>query len=377
MKRLLLILVLALPCLEAFCCTTAIVSAGASATGRPMLWKQRDGDVNTCVDHIQGDVYAYTALFMTSDTLRAKAYAGVNEAGFAIMNNYSYNIRPEDAPGEPSNGTFMAEALGCCATVADFEALLSLKERPMLLSANFGVIDAEGGAAYFEVGDDCVTRYDVPAGGWLCRTNYSLSGDPAHKAGGTRYVTIEKLMRRHGTRKFDAGFFLRVSRSFVNELTGGDALRCRRSGYIYDRDFIARASTSSAVVIEGVAPGEAPSSGLMWCAVGYPVCSYAVPVWPAAGKSIPALMAGKAPANLFAEELRSSLRTLEWDSNYLDVKVLRRTLKIVRRYERAELRVGRKLDRIFRKKGLDAAAVEEYNAAADARFEAFKAEFEI
>ena len=101
MKRLLLILILALPCVQALCCTTAIVSAGASRTGRPMIWKQRDGDVYTCVAHVRGPKYAYTGLFLTVDTLYRKAYAGVNEAGFAIANNLSYNVRPDSVKTGP------------------------------------------------------------------------------------------------------------------------------------------------------------------------------------------------------------------------------------------------------------------------------------
>lgn len=377
MKRLLLIILLSLLSLQAFCCTTAIVSAGASKSGRPMLWKQRDGAVNTCVAHISGGKYSYTCLFLTEDTLREKAYAGINEAGFGIMNNLSYNLRPDSVKTGPHNGAFMAQVLASCATLEDFEAMLAAKEKPWDLSANFGVIDARGGAAYFEVSDDTVVRYDVPEGGFLYRTNYSLSGDGERLTGRARFVTIGQLMQRHAPRKFDPEFFFGCSRGFVNVNLGGDLLRSRRSGYIYDADFIPRASTSSAVVIEGVLPGERADSGLMWCAIGYPPCSYAVPVWVAAGDDIPALMTGEAPANLFAESIRSSLRTLSWDKHYLEVKPLRRAIELVKRFERDEFRAGRKLDKAFREKGLEPAALKRYNAGADARFELFKAQFDL
>ncbi len=377
MKRLLLIILLSLTALPALCCTTAIVSAGASKSGRPMLWKQRDGAVNTCLAYVSGGKYGYTGLFLTEDTGHKKAYAGINEAGFGIINNLSYNVRPDSVKTDPQNGAFMALVLASCATLEDFEAMLAAKRKPWNLSANFGVVDAGGGAAYFEVSDDTVVRYDVPEGGFLYRTNYSLSGDSERLAGRTRFVNIEHLMQRHAPRKFDPEFFFACSRDFVNVNLGGDLLRSRRSGYIYDADFIPRASTSSAVVIEGVLPGERADSGLMWCAIGYPPCSYAVPVWVAAGDRIPAMMTGEAPANLLAESLRSSLRTLSWDKHYLEVKPLRRTIELVKRFERDEFRAGRKLDKVFRERGLDAAALEQYNKGADARFELFKSQFDL
>ena len=372
MKRFLLILLLALPGAQALCCTTAIVSAGASKTGRPMIWKQRDAsDVRNGVYFVQGEKYCYTAVCPVSDASHTRAYAGMNVAGFAICNNLSYNLRPDSATEGPFNGQMMAQALGCCRTLSDFEALLDARPRPMNLSSNFAVIDAEGGAAYFEVSDSTWVRYDVPEGGYLYRTNFSLSGD-SRRAGAARYATIEDEMRRHAPRRFVVEFFLDAGRSFVNALTGGDALRGRRGDFLFDHDFIPRDASASSVIIEGVAPGGRPDSALMWCVPGYPPCSYAVPVWAAAGEDIPEIISGDAPANEYAFELCDSLRTLDWDSRYIDVDRLEQVSKAVRRAERAELKAGRKLDAIMRKDGFDAAAVREFNAAASRRFQEFK-----
>lgn len=39
-------------------CTTAIVSAEASANGRPMIWKQRDAsNIYNCLRHVSGPRY--------------------------------------------------------------------------------------------------------------------------------------------------------------------------------------------------------------------------------------------------------------------------------------------------------------------------------
>ena len=92
-------------------CTTAIVSADASASGRPLLWKQRDTDnpYNVLV-HVRGGKYAYTAVFSASDKQRKRAFGGANEAGFAIMNNASYNLAEQEYE-EWANSKVMNEAL--------------------------------------------------------------------------------------------------------------------------------------------------------------------------------------------------------------------------------------------------------------------------
>ena len=151
MKRLWIIAAALLLGADLLACTTAVVSAGASASGRPMLWKQRDAsDPYNRIVHVKdGAQIAYTALFPTSDSLCTLAYAGINAAGFGVMNNLSYNLRPDSLGFDTKAGPLMARALGCCRTVDDFERLLREKERPMLLSTNFGVVDAEGGEELF------------------------------------------------------------------------------------------------------------------------------------------------------------------------------------------------------------------------------------
>ena len=373
---LLMLLIITVP---AAACTTALVSAEASASGRPMIWKQRDANApfNT-VAHIQGEKYAYTALLPSQKAVK-RAYAGINEVGFAIANNLSYNLRPDSLGFDTNNGEMMARALGCCRTVDDFLALLDSTPAPRIVSANFAVIDAFGGAAYIEASDTSYVRYDVPKGGYLFRTNYSLSGDEGRGKGFARYATMEELMARRAgkglrpRRSFTPAFFMRTGRSFVNVLNGGDALCCKRSGYLYDHDFIPRSTTTSSVVIEGIGAGDRPDAGVMWCAVGNTPCSYAIPVWLAAGEEIASPVCGDAPASRLATDLRKSLSTLDWPgySKYLDVKALRRVLKAVRKAERRELKLGRKLEKRLRV-AFDASAVAEYNAGAAARFEEFK-----
>ncbi|MBQ9195361.1 MAG: hypothetical protein IJ152_06930, partial [Bacteroidales bacterium] len=348
-------------------------TAEASVTGRPMIWKQRDaGEGHNIMAYVKGEKYAYTALVATSDSLHKKAYAGINEAGFAIANNLSYNLRQVlDDPGT-RNGELMGRALGECGSVVDFIAFLEAWEQPRGVSANFAVMDANGGAAYFEVSDTAYVRFDVPRGGYLYRTNFSLSGKENEGGGHVRYETVGERLKQHGSRKIDAAFFFREGRSFINVLDGGDALRFRHGGLLNQHDFITRDSSVSSVVIEGVAPGEAPSTGMMWCAVGWPPSCYALPVWVAAGEQIAAPVTSE--ANLLSLELKRSVRAFPWEGGekYLKVAPLRRILRAVRRAEKTELRAGAALNRRFRESGFCLEDVIEYNAQAQTRFEAFR-----
>ena len=360
-------------------CTTAVISAQASGTGRPMIWKQRDAsDEFNRIAYVRGEKYAFTALFSTSDEALRNAYAGINEAGFAISNNLSYNLRPDSVGvAGTRNGELMRQALGSCATLDEFEAILVARERPMRLSSNFAVIDAFGGAAYFEVSDTAYVRFDVPAGGYLFRTNYSLSGEPGHGRGFARYATMEQVMAEQERHRFDPGFFLQTGRSYRNTLGEKDALKHASGPYLYEHDFIPRRTTVSSLVLEGVAPGGRADSGVLWCALGYTPCSYAIPVWVAAGERIPSVLTGGAPANQFAVQLKMLLRPIGWDDKYVEVDGLRQIIRRVEKAEQTELKAGRRLMREMDRKGFDPAAVDRFNAEADARFARFKNQFAL
>ena len=73
-------------------------------------------------------------------------------AGFGIMNSASYNLKLNDDTTKISDleGMIMKMALERCATLEDFEKMLNDLPKPLGVEANFGVIDANGGAAYYE-----------------------------------------------------------------------------------------------------------------------------------------------------------------------------------------------------------------------------------
>lgn len=195
MKRIILFFAIFVA-LEAAPCTDAIVGARRSATGVTLLWKNRDtSHRHNFVGKSRGPKYDFTALFNSDDTAMAEAWAGVNSAGFAIINSQSYNLAPDTATVADREGLVMARALGTCASVADFEALLDSLPRPLGVQSNFGVADAEGRAAWFETSDWAWRRYDVSPDSVAVRSNFSLSGLSGPGLGHDRYDEARRLLK--------------------------------------------------------------------------------------------------------------------------------------------------------------------------------------
>lgn len=113
----------------AFPCTSAIVSASANPSGRPILWKHRDtSTTDNKVEYVapsKGN-FGYVALFNAADRDLKEAWMGMNEAGFAVMNTASYNIKDDKVSAKKMDkeGILMTKALKTCRTVDDFARLL-------------------------------------------------------------------------------------------------------------------------------------------------------------------------------------------------------------------------------------------------------------
>lgn len=283
-KFLLILSVAMFATVQAWACTSAIVSAEASKTGRPLLWKNRDtGTEHNFVEKVDAKDgnYAYVALYNGGDSTLRDAWLGMNEVGFAIMNTASYNLAPDTAKLKDQEGYVMSLALKKCRTLADFETLLDTIKKPMGVQANFGLIDASGDGAYYETDDLTFKKYslsDAP-NGVLVRTNYSYSGV---EDGGYGYIREDNawyLLEPYIKNKnIEASTFTdMVSRSFYHSLKGRDVAE-DGDRWIVDQDYIPRRTTSASVVIEGIKPGEDPGLYIMWTEIGYPPCSYTLPV---------------------------------------------------------------------------------------------------
>ena len=124
--------------------------------------------------------HSYVALFNAADKNLEEAWMGMNDAGFAVMNTASYNIKDDKVPNKEMDkeGFLMTHALRTCVTVDDFAKLLESLPRPMGVEANFGVIDASGNGAFFETNNHSFVRYNLSdaQNHVLVRTNYSHSG---------------------------------------------------------------------------------------------------------------------------------------------------------------------------------------------------------
>ena len=195
-----------------FPCTSAVVSGRVTPDGRPLLWKHRDAsDLNNRIVHFEaeGGKLEFVGLVNGVDTMANEVWAGYNTSGFAIMNTASYNLKNDTSSLFDREGVVMKQVLGECRTVEDFARLLDSLPRPIGVEANFGVVDALGGAAYFEVNSYEVFRYDVKDSpdGYLLRTNYSVSGRPNEGYG---YVRFGKGARLFFTCYLRAQYYARM-----------------------------------------------------------------------------------------------------------------------------------------------------------------------
>jgi hypothetical protein len=322
-------------------CTSAVVSGRATADGRPILWKHRDCDFErNKLRYFQGPRFAFLGV-VNSDTLQDEVWMGSNSAGFSIINTVAYNMNTGiQCPREDEEGVFMRQALGACATLADFERLLRDTDGKRGVDANFGVIDASGGAAYYEAGCTRWVKYDandpaVAPDGYLLRTNYALSGTPAQRKGTVRFATISQLVQDEiRTRKLTPDFILleadrSLKHAILDRDLAADLLADSNSrSMVLFRDFIMRHSSTSSLIIQGVCPGEDPALTTLWTVLGFPLTTAVIPVWVAAGPSLPDLALspdGKgSPINEKGLALKRRCFPLAVDNayDYLDVAAL-------------------------------------------------------
>ncbi|TWT34418.1 carcinine hydrolase/isopenicillin-N N-acyltransferase family protein [Blastopirellula retiformator] len=320
-------------------CTTAVISGRATVDGRPILWKNRDTRTarrNEVARLTDGDLKAIAVVNAGSTSA---AWMGVNEAGFCIENSLARDLATKGKKSGPGNGGLMKLALETCKTVEDFKKLLDETDKTGRRTvANFGVIDAQGGAAIFETGPASYVMFDandpeVAPDGILVRANFSTAvhdfpAEPtAEQLQGTysrgRYLRACTLLDRKHDAPISVEYVIRhctrdLMDSDLQPIPGSINAKARSlPSTISTADTISRAITVSAGVFHGVKPGEDPGLTTMWTMLGEPNFTIAVPCWVAAEKVSDHLAGDRgAPVG----ELSNSLRT--W--NYLpEQEVLR------------------------------------------------------
>lgn len=253
-------------------CTSALVPGNLTDSRRPMLWKHRDtGAPGNFLERVEptDSTYAYVGLFNDGDSLLKEAWMGMNEKGFAIMNTASYNL-PANCMLADQEGVVMAQALKKCASLDDFARLLDAWPKPTGVRANFGVMDAQGGLAYFEADDNGYVRYDA-GDSLLVRTNYSMSCSKLGAKGLERYSDFFHILDD----EIKAGEFSpmsfteKASRSFWNSMDKTD--HANDTERLPDKgQMIPRFSSTASIVVEGVGPESDPSDICMWAVLGFP-----------------------------------------------------------------------------------------------------------
>ena len=306
MKKILTILVsilIMVPFNDAISCTSAIFTGKVTKDGRPLLLKQRDtGELNNRIEFFQGPKYGFLAL-VDSPSEGGVAWSGSNNAGFSIINTASYNLKDDDVPSSMMDreGELMYKALGVCKNLKDFEYFLDTLSRPMGVEGNFGVIDAEGGAAYYEVNNHKWNKLDVndpevAPNGYFIVTNFSYTGREDEGMGYIRNCNttynVENYVLKEGGKVDPQWIFENISRSFYHSLLEVDLRKDQglASGWFIDQDFVPRRSSSASMVFQGVKPGEDVSKTVMWTILGYPPLGVAVPMVVANGENIPSFM---------------------------------------------------------------------------------------
>ena len=295
-------------------CTSAVISPAASTEGVPLLWKNRDtGTLSNKVVFVKDSPYSYLALVNAEVPSGRHTFAGLNSAGFGIMNTVAYNLPRKSGETEDLEGIIMADALRTCRTVDDFERYLEENLGPGLGSlANFGVIDADGRAFIFEVHNHGYEKLDAAEAEvrYLVNTNFARSGAEGEGAGYLRFERASRLFDGFAPGQVQFRTILtRYTRDLGHVLLQQPSLEDARARpedeglWIFTRDCINRPSTSAAVVIVGKDPSDANSVATMWVIPGEPVTAIAIPLWVEAG-SVPAPLWDGEQAPMWRESLR-------------------------------------------------------------------------
>lgn len=284
--RLIIIIVCIFSHFNGNACTIVAVSGSATADGRPLLMKNRDSSAWDLRIKIGGGGSNYVYLCQCN-VPNGSAYSGFNETGFAIISSHSYNMPNTDYGW---NAYIMQLALERCASVNEFDSLLNALTKPISVCSNYGVMDAQGNVAIFEVSAYTYARYNVDSScnGYLIRTNYSFSGDTtiihsvttssvpryqissdymSNTIAANGFITKENLLELSRCLIDSVGVDLRNSAPFDEFAYTPVDFRYYVPGY----------SSTSAMVIQGVLPNEDPLLTVAWTALGPPLSTVTIP----------------------------------------------------------------------------------------------------
>lgn len=297
-------------------CTSFIISGKYTADGKSILYKNRDtGEMKNSLAIFNDGKYKYMGVVNSTQKGWDKAiWGGYNETGFAIINTAAYNNNIGDTTkASGRDGVVMKMALKVCSSLEDFECFLDTLSKPRGVNSNYGVIDAHGGAAYYETGNFKYVKVDAndpiaAPNGIIIRTNHSMSADLSKGFGFNRFNNATRIVNHAAKQKTLSPQFLMnaVSRSLYHpridrDLADNLPKNKEQAKYEFFMDFIPRISTSSTMMMVSARDAEHVEETMMWTILGFPLTSVAVPTWLSVGE-LPKVVA-------MSEDLQSPICT--------------------------------------------------------------------
>ncbi len=280
----------------AITCTIAVIHGSATFDGRPILWKNRDIiSVEQEIRYFNETPYQFMALVSRGETDRA--WAGINKAGFGIVNSNSYNL-PDTNNFGVDDGIVMWLALKSCENVDDFAFLLESVR--LINSYNFMVIDTYGNCALFEVSPYGYFRVNLDhINKYVVRTNFSISGSSERRVGVFRYLRARELLERRLSQGYiDYEYIIDTVAADIRSeeidpypLPYEGTYRNFPPGCVPTYETINRYITRAAVIIIGRNGVSDSLGGIMFAIMGKPIISVPLPLWVKTG-SVPAVLQG-------------------------------------------------------------------------------------
>lgn len=306
---------------QTWACDVAVVSGKVTTDGKPLIWKNFDNSssANQQVAYFpakKSGPGGYTMIYRFEDGMKLlnKGSAitpsgGVNESGFAIAGTSVYQDYNLMAEPVNINTVLMEEALATCTTLAEFESLL--KRWPYyhwgtVISANFVVIDAKGGAALYE----CFTGHmNLGLNLMQFRKNDANTGKITNQYGWTLKSAQSNFIGFHimtnynyyipwnvgQDRKYRAEAILTelvnekrinyrtVMREVAKDVIGKQVQTDLSSETNYSTTYcLSRNATRSSIVVRGAASGGDPRLVTIWVNLGEPSVGVFVPFFAAA-----------------------------------------------------------------------------------------------
>ncbi len=336
-------------------CSTAIIGKNATKDGSEILWKNRDTSHKFNSVVFKKDFpYSYLGVVNNNERSGRIVYGGINSAGFAIINSVAVNLPYKCGEQKDLEGMIMADALRTCKTVDDFENYIRENLGDSLGSkANFGVIDAYGGASLFEVYNHGYKRFDSSnfKYGYIVNTNFSRSGKKLKGAGYLRFYEVKKLFSKKD--KIGIDFLLdKVVRDVGNYLIPLPHKLIKENMWINTVDSIDRNITASSMIFKVFQKKRLRKYSTMWVILGEPITSIAVPVW-VSTNSVPYELNGCkiAPIDDISNKIKNILRPLKGGSkqHYLNYYIYQK-FKIREKFSKKQRDILKKTEEFLKSK---------------------------